>query len=122
MKNPQLMEELEKSIDDEAEKAKVMEGFLGYIICSTQVTSPHLVLDCCRHITDRGIIIEQQEAVVLPPFVAFAVRPHPGIWEYVKVHSVDLSVDGITPCEYLKNKETIYDEKWYMNSSKIFYV
>ncbi|CAD5182029.1 unnamed protein product [Musa acuminata subsp. malaccensis] len=88
MKNPQLMEELEKSIDDEAEKAKVMEGFLGYIICSTQ------------------------EAVVLPPFVAFAVRPHPGIWEYVKVHSVDLSVDGITPCEYLKNKETIYDEKW----------
>ncbi|THU58383.1 hypothetical protein C4D60_Mb03t13670 [Musa balbisiana] len=88
MKNPQLMEELEKSIDDKAEKAKVMEGFLGYIICSTQ------------------------EAVVLPPFVAFAVRPHPGIWEYVKVHSVDLSVDGITPCEYLKNKETIYDEKW----------
>ncbi|RZS01936.1 hypothetical protein BHM03_00031891 [Ensete ventricosum] len=72
MKNPQLMEELEKSIDDKAEKAKVMEGFLGYII----------------------------------------LRPHPGVWEYVKVNSVDLSVDGVTPRDYLKYKETIYDEKW----------
>lgn len=54
-----------------------------------------------------------QEAVVLPPYVAFAVRPQPGIWEYVKVHSNDLSVEGITPSEYLKYKETLFDEKWY---------
>lgn len=54
-----------------------------------------------------------QEAVVLPPYVAFAVRMNPGIWEYVKVHSEDLSVEGITPSEYLKFKETLYDEKWY---------
>jgi hypothetical protein len=50
---------------------------------------------------------------VLPPYVAFAVRMNPGIWEYVKVHSEDLSVEGITPSEYLKFKETLYDEKWY---------
>lgn len=54
-----------------------------------------------------------QEAVVLPPYVAFAVRMNPGIWEYVKVHSDDLSVEGITPSEYLKFKETLYDENWY---------
>ncbi|KAF3320406.1 sucrose synthase [Carex littledalei] len=88
MKNQQLMEELEKSMDDKVEKDKLMEGFLGYIICSTQ------------------------EAVVLPPFVAFAVRPNPGIWEHVKVHADDLSVEGITPSEYLKFKETLYDQKW----------
>ncbi|KAF3341275.1 sucrose synthase 7 isoform X2 [Carex littledalei] len=88
MKNQQLMEELEKSMDDKVEKDKLMEGFLGYIICSTQ------------------------EAVVLPPLMAFAVRPNPGIWEYVKVHADDLSVEGITPSEYLKFKETLYDEKW----------
>ncbi|XP_072995765.1 sucrose synthase 7-like [Typha latifolia] len=88
MKNQQLMEELEKSMDDKVEKDKLMEGFLGYIICCTQ------------------------EAVVLPPFVAFAVRPHPGIWEYVKVHSEDLSVEGITTSEYLKFKESVYDEQW----------
>jgi sucrose synthase len=54
-----------------------------------------------------------QEAVVLPPYVAFAVRMNPGIWEYVKVHSEDLSVEGITPSEYLKFKETLYDDSWY---------
>ncbi|KAG0477722.1 hypothetical protein HPP92_012441 [Vanilla planifolia] len=88
MKNKQLMEELEKSMDDKVEKTKLMEGFLGYIICSTQ------------------------EAVVLPPFVAFAVRPHPGIWEFVKVNSDDLAVDGITAADYLKLKELIFDEIW----------
>jgi sucrose synthase len=65
-----------------------------------------------------------QEAVVLPPFVAFAVRMNPGIWEYVKVHSDELSVEGITPSEYLKFKETLYDEKWYVLShhNAIFYI
>jgi sucrose synthase len=60
-----------------------------------------------------------QEAVVLPPFVAFAVRMNPGIWEYVKVHAADLSVEGITPSEYLKFKETLYDEKWYSFANTI---
>lgn len=50
--------------------------------------------------------------MVLPPLMAFAVRANPGIWEYVKVHADDLSVEGITPSEYLKFKETLYDEKW----------
>ncbi|KAK8934713.1 Sucrose synthase 7 [Platanthera zijinensis] len=88
VKNQELIEELEKSMDDKIEKTKLMEGFLGYIIFSTQ------------------------EAVIHPPFVALAVRPHPGIWEYVKVNSDDLSVDGITATEYLKFKEVIFDEKW----------
>ncbi|KAF7105257.1 hypothetical protein CFC21_106087 [Triticum aestivum] len=95
LKNQQLVEELEKSLDDKAEKEKLVEGFLGYIICSTQ------------------------EAVVLPPFVAFAVRMNPGIWEYVKVHSDDLSVEGITPSEYLKFKETLYDEKWAKDNNSL---
>lgn len=88
MKNKQLMDELEKSLDDKIEKERLMEGFLGYIICSTQ------------------------EAAVIPPFVAFAVRPNPGIWEFVKVNSVDLDAEGITSTEYLKFKESIFDEKW----------
>uniref|UniRef100_A0ACD5USG1 Uncharacterized protein n=1 Tax=Avena sativa TaxID=4498 RepID=A0ACD5USG1_AVESA len=95
LKNQQLMEELEKSLDDKAKKEKLAEGFLGYIICSTQ------------------------EAVVLPPFVAFAVRMNPGIWEYVKVHADDLSVEGITPSEYLKFKETLYDDKWAKDDNSL---
>uniref|UniRef100_A0A453Q7W1 sucrose synthase n=1 Tax=Aegilops tauschii subsp. strangulata TaxID=200361 RepID=A0A453Q7W1_AEGTS len=96
MRNQQLMEELEASAgDDKPEKARLAEGFLGYVICSTQ------------------------EAVVLPPLVAFAVRTNPGVWEFIRVHSGDLSVEEITPSAYLKCKETLYDEKWYciINSS-----
>lgn len=39
MKNQLLMEELEASMDDRVEKARVVEGFLGYIILSTQVNT-----------------------------------------------------------------------------------
>lgn len=96
MKNQQLMEELEQSAgDDKVEKAKLAEGFLGYVICSTQ------------------------EAVVLPPFVAFAVRRNPGIWEYIKVHSGDLTVEQITPADYLKRKETLYDDKWARDDNSL---
>ncbi|KAK1274023.1 Sucrose synthase 7 [Acorus gramineus] len=95
MKTHQLMDEMEKSMDDKVEKAKLMEGFLGYIICSTQ------------------------EAVVFPPNIAFAIRPHPGIWEYIKVNSEDLTVDGITVTEFLKYKESLYDEKWASDENSL---
>lgn len=54
-----------------------------------------------------------QEAAVVPPYVAFAVRPSPGFSEFVKVNTDDLEVDGITVTEFLKFKEMIYDENWY---------
>ncbi|PNX57929.1 sucrose synthase 2-like protein, partial [Trifolium pratense] len=46
-----------------------------------------------------------QEAVVEPPYVAFAIRPNPGVWEHVRVNSEDLSVEPITSTQYLKFKE-----------------
>ncbi|KAF0934530.1 hypothetical protein E2562_025626 [Oryza meyeriana var. granulata] len=89
MKRQQLLDELDKSMDDDkAEKNQLLQGFLGYIISSTQ------------------------EAAVLPPFVAFAVRMNPGIWEFIKVHSVDLSVEQMMPSDYLKNKEALVDDRW----------
>ncbi|KAL0417319.1 UNVERIFIED_CONTAM: Sucrose synthase 7 [Sesamum latifolium] len=53
-----------------------------------------------------------QEAAVVPPYVAFAIRHSPGIWDYVKVHADSLSVDIITSTDYLKFKETLFDEDW----------
>ncbi|KAF8407495.1 hypothetical protein HHK36_006629 [Tetracentron sinense] len=88
MKLHHLMDEMEKSIEDKLERTKALEGILGYILCSTQ------------------------EAAVVPPYVAFAVRPNPGFWEFLKVNSDDLAVEGITSLEYLKFKEMIYDENW----------
>lgn len=50
---------------------------------------------------------------MIPPYVAFAIRPEPGCWEYVKVSSLDLSLQSLTSTEFLKLKEMIYDEEWY---------
>ena len=49
---------------------------------------------------------------MVPPFVALAARPNPGFWEYVKVNAGDLTVDEITATDYLKLKETVFDESW----------
>ncbi|KAL2551274.1 Sucrose synthase 6 [Forsythia ovata] len=88
MKLHHLMGEMEQVIDDKAERTQLLEGLLGYILCTTQ------------------------EAAVVPPYVAFAIRPSPGFWEYVKVNVNDLSVEGITSTEYLKYKEMTVDENW----------
>ncbi|XP_011047767.1 PREDICTED: sucrose synthase 7-like isoform X1 [Populus euphratica] len=95
MKRQHIMDEVDKSIQDKNERQKVLEGLLGYILSSTQ------------------------EAAVVPPFVAFAVRPNPGFWEYVKVNAEDLSVDGISISEYLQFKEMIFDEKWANNENAL---
>ncbi|BAT81309.1 hypothetical protein VIGAN_03099800 [Vigna angularis var. angularis] len=88
MKHHHLMEEMELVIDDKSERNQVLEGILGFILSSTQ------------------------EAVADPPYVAFAIRPNPGVWEFVKVSSEDLSVEAITPTDFLKFKERVTDEKW----------
>lgn len=48
-----------------------------------------------------------QEAIVLPPFVAIAVRPRPGVWEYVRVNVYELSVEQLSVSEYLRFKEEL---------------
>ncbi|KAL6175745.1 hypothetical protein ACLB2K_052384 [Fragaria x ananassa] len=88
LKPQHIMEEVENSIEDGNEKSKVLRGLLGYILSSTQ------------------------EAAVVPPYVAFSVRPNPGFSEFVKVNADDLAVDGISVTEFLKFKEMIYDENW----------
>ncbi|KAL6955672.1 Sucrose synthase 6 [Sarracenia purpurea var. burkii] len=88
LKPKQIMEEMEKAIEDKLERAKVLEGLIGLTINSTQ------------------------EIVVFPPNVALAVRPNPGFWEFFKVNVDDLAVDTITAKDYLKLKELIYDENW----------
>ncbi|CAA7058833.1 unnamed protein product [Microthlaspi erraticum] len=48
-----------------------------------------------------------EEAIVLPPFVAMAIRPRPGVREYVRVNVYELSVDHLTVSEYLRFKEEL---------------
>ncbi|KAG2252979.1 hypothetical protein Bca52824_083115 [Brassica carinata] len=88
MKRENLMNEIEKCIEDGLDRKKIMEGLFGYILTCTQ------------------------EAAVVPPYVALAARPDPGFWEYVKVNAGDLTVDEITATDFLKLKESVFDESW----------
>ncbi|KAI5673924.1 hypothetical protein M9H77_14288 [Catharanthus roseus] len=88
MKYEDLKDEIEKTIEDKLERSSVLEGALGEVLSFTQ------------------------EAAVVPPNVAFAVRHNPGCWDYVNVNADDLSVTNITPTQYLKFKEIIFDQNW----------
>lgn len=48
-----------------------------------------------------------QEAIVIPPWVALAIRPRPGVWEYVRVNVSELGVEELTVPEYLQFKELL---------------
>nr|BAA89232.1 wsus [Citrullus lanatus] len=50
-----------------------------------------------------------QESIVLPPWVALAVRPRPGVWEYIKVNVHALVVEELQVAEYLHLKEELVD-------------
>nr|GMD49226.1 sucrose synthase 7-like [Ipomoea batatas] len=95
MKLKHLMEEMEKVIDDHVERNQLLQGLLGYILCTTM------------------------EAAIVPPHIAFATRQNPGFWEYVKVNAYDLSVEGISATEYLKFKEMIVDDDWAQDDNAL---
>uniref|UniRef100_A0A0A0LQA9 Sucrose synthase n=1 Tax=Cucumis sativus TaxID=3659 RepID=A0A0A0LQA9_CUCSA len=88
MKCQDLMKDVEITIEDKRERSHVLEGFLGYVLSNTQ------------------------EAAVVPPNIALAVRPSPGFWEFVMVNATSLEVGDFTASEYLKFKEAIFDENW----------
>ncbi|VAH43795.1 unnamed protein product [Triticum turgidum subsp. durum] len=48
-----------------------------------------------------------QEAIVIPPWVALAIRPRPGVWEYVRVNVSELGVEELSIAEYLQFKEQL---------------
>nr|CAC32462.1 sucrose synthase isoform 3 [Pisum sativum] len=55
------------------------------------------------------VLRSTQEAIVLVPFVALAVRPRPGVWEYLRVDVHGLVVDELSAAEYLKFKEELVE-------------
>jgi sucrose synthase len=55
------------------------------------------------------VLRSTQEAIVLPPWVALAVRPRPGVWEYIRVNSHALVVEELGAPEYLQFKEELVD-------------
>ncbi|KAA0044392.1 hypothetical protein IC582_017481 [Cucumis melo] len=86
-----LIDELENTIGDDDGKLHLSTGPFGEILKSAQ------------------------EAIVLPPFVAIAVRPRPGVWEYVRVNIFELSVEQLSVSEYLHFKEELVEGQFNEN-------
>jgi sucrose synthase len=55
------------------------------------------------------VLKSTQEAIVLPPWVALAIRLRPGVWEYVRVNVNALIVEELSVPEYLHFKEELVD-------------
>ncbi|XP_024376415.1 sucrose synthase 3 isoform X2 [Physcomitrium patens] len=51
-----------------------------------------------------------QEAIVLAPWVGLALRPRPGLWEYMRINVEEMIVEELTTSEYLSFKECLADE------------
>ncbi|KAJ7555445.1 hypothetical protein O6H91_05G038200 [Diphasiastrum complanatum] len=83
----QLSDELKRGIKDIESRKKIEEGAFGLVLKHTQ------------------------EGIVLPPWVALAVRPKPGLWEYLRVNVDELTVEQLTVSEYLAFKEQ-FTECW----------
>ncbi|WOK94340.1 hypothetical protein Cni_G03042 [Canna indica] len=65
-----------------------------------------LVHEDVEHVhQDNASLASIQEAIVIPPRVALAIRPRPGVWEYVRVNISELVVEELTVPEYLHFKE-----------------
>ena len=57
----------------------------------------------------EDILRAAQEAIVLPPWVALAIRPRPGVWDYIRVNVSELAVEELSVSEYLAFKEQLVD-------------
>ncbi|MCO5572237.1 hypothetical protein L7F22_025990 [Adiantum nelumboides] len=80
-----LQAEFENAIPEPEERKKIQQSGFGFILKCTQI------------------------AIVLPPWVAFAVRPKPGVWEYVRINVDELSFQPLSVSEYLRFKESLID-------------
>ncbi|KAK3417568.1 hypothetical protein EUGRSUZ_H03515 [Eucalyptus grandis] len=54
-----------------------------------------------------AVFSETQLAIVLPPWIALAVRPRPGVWEYIRVNIHALVVEELQVTEFLHFKEEL---------------
>lgn len=50
-----------------------------------------------------------QEALVLSPYLALAIRPRPGVWEHIRINMKTLDVEELPVAEYLMMKEELVD-------------
>ncbi|KAM7275107.1 hypothetical protein ACFE04_016973 [Oxalis oulophora] len=114
---PSMRERVEDTLS--AHRNQLVALLSRYAAQGNGILQPHHLLDeldaiigddqSLRDGPFGDILKSAQEAIVIPPFVAIAIRPRPGVWEYVRVNVHELSVDQLTVSEYLSFKEQLVD-------------
>ncbi|KAK4792404.1 hypothetical protein SAY86_022839 [Trapa natans] len=117
---PSMRERVEDTLS--AHRNELVALLSRYVAQGKGILQPHHLIDGLENLIgydeskkalNDGPLSEvlrcAQEAIVLPPFVAIAVRPRPGVWEYVRFNVFELSVEQLTVSEYLHFKEELVD-------------
>ncbi|XWS76595.1 hypothetical protein CRYUN_Cryun01aG0190100 [Craigia yunnanensis] len=117
---PSMRERVEDTLS--AHRNELVSLLSRYVAQGKGILQPHTLIDELNNIIGdeqarqrlsdgpfSEVIKSAQEAIVLPPYVAIAVRPRPGVWEYVRVNVHELSVDQLGVSEYLRFKEALVD-------------
>lgn len=117
---PSIRERVEDTLS--AHRNELVSLLSRYVAQGKGMLQPHRLIDELENVIggDKGkqmlsdgpfseVLKATQEAIVLPPFVAIAVRPRPGVWEYVRVNVYELSVEQLSVSEYHRFKEELVD-------------
>uniref|UniRef100_A0A453I4Q8 sucrose synthase n=1 Tax=Aegilops tauschii subsp. strangulata TaxID=200361 RepID=A0A453I4Q8_AEGTS len=115
---PSIRERVEDTLH--AHRNELVALLSKYVSKGKGILQPHRILDTLDEVQVSGgsafaegpfldVLRSSQEAIVLPPFVAIAVRPRPGVWEYVRVNVHELNVEQLSVSEYLRFKEELVD-------------
>ncbi|XP_042518015.1 sucrose synthase 2-like isoform X2 [Macadamia integrifolia] len=117
---PSLRERVEDTLS--AHRNELVSLLSRYVAQGKGILQPHHILDELANVVreDEGkqkltdspfieVLKSAQEAIVLLPFVAIAVRPRPGVWEFVRVNVYELIVEQLSVSEYLLFKEQLVD-------------
>ncbi|KAG0588073.1 hypothetical protein KC19_2G213800 [Ceratodon purpureus] len=97
----------------------ILDLLSRYVKQGRTILQPHHLLDELNNITEADkaaeikdsafglLLLNCQEAMVLPPWVGFAVRPRPGTWEYLRINVEELTLEELSVSEYLGFKEQL---------------
>ncbi|XP_057544408.1 sucrose synthase-like [Amaranthus tricolor] len=113
---PSLKERLDETLT--AQRNEIL-SFLSRIVSHGKgILQPHQLLSELEAVSDKQKLYDgpfgevfrhTQEVIVLPPWITLAVRPRPGVWEYIRVNVDALAVEELTPSEFLHVKEELVD-------------
>ncbi|KAM0050625.1 putative sucrose synthase [Helianthus debilis subsp. tardiflorus] len=117
---PSMRERLEQNLS--AHRNDIVSLLSRYVDQGKGILQPHHLLDeienfigdqtCRQKLADSPfgeMLKSSQEGIILPPYVTLAVRPRPGVWDFLRVNVDELSVEELSVSEYLIFKEELVD-------------